>query len=283
MANPLTLIAVSLFTGAALVAQGALPAQLVVPVVVVDDKGNPIRDMRPEEFEIKEGGKSLSALRAEIDTRPLAVAVVLDSSAALGASYQSDFVPATMKLLQALPQGTEFTVWTTSDRPKQTVPPGTSLDDAERQLRMIAPFGNNAVVDTIVAASQPFNQLADRRSAVIAITTATMGDMQVDIQAELPRASIRPMYLATEVILTQQDSRVQRALEYLANRTAGLHARVFSTMAVQPQIEKVLRHLDSQYRIAWAPQMDPRQAKLEFKSKRRGTKLLWAQRVSTTW
>jgi len=277
MAILLTLLTWTLFT------QGALPSQLVVPVVVVDGKGNPIRDMRTEEFEIEEGGKTRPAIRAEIDDRPLVVALVLDSSAALGTSYQSDFVPAAVTLLQGLPEGAQFTVWTTSDRPRQTVQLGTGLEDAQKQLRMVAPYGNNAVVDTIIAASQMFNQGGDRRSAVIVITTATMGQVQVDVQAELPRASIRPMYLAAEVILTQQDGRVETALEYLANRTAGRHERVFSTMAVQAQLEKMLEHLNSQYRIAWEPAMDPRQAKLEFKSKRKGTKLLWAQRVSTAW
>jgi hypothetical protein len=262
----------------------ALPGQLIISLVVTDKKGNPITDMKAEEFEIKEGGKVRPAVKAELDHRPLTAAIILDSSQALGNSYQADFVPAVLSLVKQLPEGTEYTVWTTSDRPKQTVPPGTPIDKAEELLRSVAPFGSNAVVDTIVESSQMFNTLDNsRRGAVFVVSSATMGEIRINVQAELPKASMRPTYLATEVIVNQQDGVVERSLDYLAARTAGRHERVFSTMAAQAQLGKMLEFLDAQYRVAWEPAMDPRQAKLEFASTRKDTKVISAQRLSTAW
>lgn len=264
--------------------QPGLPGQLVISMVVTDEKGNPISDMKAEEFEIKESGNERPVLRAEIDHRPLTAVVVLDSSAALGSTYQADFVPAVVSLVEKLPQGTEYSVWTTSDRPRLTVKPGTPVERTEELLRSVAPYGSNAAVDTIVAASRTFDSLPnDRRGAVFIVTSATMGEIQVNVQQLLPTASMRPMYLATEVIVNERDGRLQSALEYLAARTAGRHQRVFTTMAAATQVQHSLEHLNAQYRVAWKPGLDPRQAKLEFESKRSDTRAIAAQRLSTTW
>lgn len=266
------------------VQQPALPGQLVISMVVTDEKGNPISDMTAEEFEIKESGKKRPVLRAELDHRPLTAVIVLDSSAALGNAYQADFVPAVLSLIEHFPAGTEYAVWTTSDRPRLTVKPGTPVEKAEELLRSVAPYGSNAAVDTIVAASRVFDSLPnDRRGAVFIVSSATMGQIQVNVEQVLPTASMRPMYLPTEVIVNQQDARLQSALEYLAARTAGRHQRVFTTMAAAAQVQHSLDHLNAQYRVAWKPGLDPRQAKLEFKSKRDDTKAISAQRLSTTW
>ena len=151
------------------------------------------------------------------------------------------------------------------------------------KLRNPAAVGNNAAVDTPVAASQEVSKATDHRCAVVLVSSATMGDISTDLQSLLPKASLKPTYIAVEVIQGDRDARLEDALSLLATRTGGFHERVFSTMAIEAQLRRALDVVGSLYRIAWKPGMDPRQAKIVVKVKRPNTKLTQALRLSTAW
>lgn len=276
----------ALFALSLLAPQAApLPDQLVISVVVTDRKGKPIVNLAPGEVTVKEGGATQPATRLERDTRPLKVAVVVDTSANLGGTLQSDIVPAVVSFLKRLPEGTSFAIWSTTDRPKQIVEDGTDVAAAEEKLRSIPVFGNNAAVETMVAASQAVASAEGHRSAVVLVTSATMGDVRADIQALMPQASLKPTYIAVEFVQGQGqgDVRLEDAIRLLVNRTAGLHERIYSSMAFETQLRRAIDLLGAQYRVAWKPGADPRQAKIEVKVSRKDTKVVQAQRLSTAW
>jgi hypothetical protein len=188
-----------------------------------------------------------------------------------------------LSFLKKLPQGTVFSIWSTSDSPKVIVPEGTDPSAVETTLRNVAPFGQNAALDTMIAASQELAKDETHRTAVVLVSTASMAGVAADVQALLPKVSLKPTYIAIQFIQGPEDSRLQDALKMLAGRTAGLHERVFSTMAIETQLLKALDVLTSSYRIAWKPAADPRQAKIDVKVRRPDAKLTMAQRISTTW
>jgi von Willebrand factor type A domain len=261
----------------------ALPDQIVISAVVVDKKGGPVVDLKPEEFVVTESGSPRPITRAEIDSRPLALAVLLDTSTSMGNTYNADVIPAVLSFLKKLPQGATFSIWSTSDSPKVIVEPGTDLAAVETKLRNVAPFGHNAALDALVMASQDLAKDDTHRTAIVLVTSASMAGVAADVQALLPKASWKPTYIAIQYIQGPEDTRLQDALRVLVLRTAGLHERVFSTMAIQTQLMKALDNLASTYRIAWKPAVDPREAKIDVKVKRSNTRLTQAQRISTTW
>jgi hypothetical protein len=174
-----------------------------------------------------------SVTRLERDTRPLKVAVVVDTSANLGGTLQADIVPAVVSFLKRLPQGTSFAVWSTTDRPKLIVEDGTDVTAAAGKLRSIPALGNNAAVETMVAASQALAAAEGHRTAVVLVTTATMGDVRADIQALMPQASLKPTSSPSSSCRDRAhgDVRLEDAIRLLVNRTAGLHERIYSSMA----------------------------------------------------
>jgi len=261
----------------------ALPDQVVISAVVLDKKGNPVPDLKPEDFVVIESGSTRAVTRAEIDGRPLNLAILLDTSTSMGATYNADVIPAVLAFLKRVPQGATFSIWSTSDSPKVIVDPGTDVAEVEAKLRNVAPFGHNAALDALVIASQDVAKDETRRPVVVLVTSASMAGVAADMQALLPKASWKPTYIAIQYIQGPEDMRLQDALRVLVLRTAGVHERVFSTMAIQTQLEKALDTLASTYRIAWTPGADPRQTKIEVKVKRPNTKLTQAQRISTTW
>jgi hypothetical protein len=262
-----------------------LPDQLVIAAVVTDKKGHAVTDLKPDEIVVQENGADRPTVRAERDARPLKVALVLDSSAAMGRAYASDVVPAAVAFLKRLPAGTGVTVWSTSDHPKRIVDEGTDLKAAEDKMRSLAPFGANAAVDTLVEASRDAGAFDDQHGAVVIVTSASMEGVTVDLQSLLPKASFKPTFAAVEVVLNSgdQDARLQDALKLMSSRTAGFHERVFTTMSIAAQLERVQDLLVSQYRVAWKPGGDPRLVKIEVKVKRPDTKVVQAMRISTSW
>jgi hypothetical protein len=236
----------------------AVPEQLVIAVSVTDKKGKPIEDMKQDEFVVQQDGKPTAIRRVELDRRPLSVALVLDSSAAIGSSFHADVVPAALSFVNKLPFDTAFSIWTTSDRPKPLIENTTDKKAIEDQIRAVAPLGENAAVDTLVAASQAIAQDDSRRSAVVLVTSSTMGNISADAAALIPKASLKPTYLVAELIVGEQDARLEDTIKLLVGRTAGFHERIFSTMAVQTQLLRIADAIGSIYRIAYVPAGDPR-------------------------
>jgi hypothetical protein len=263
--------------------QAALPDQLVLSFTATDKKGKPIEDLKAEEVQVVEGGQARPVDRIERDTRPLAIALVVDTSAGVSAQLRPDLVPAAVGLLQRLPAGSTFSVWITTDRPKLLVPEGTDLKAAEEALRGVAPFGNNAAVDTMIAASQELAKVEGKRTAVVAVVSASMGEISIDVGSEMQKASLRPLYAVVEVIVGPQDARLQDAVKSLTSRTGGFHERVFSTMAVEAQLRRVSDLLTAQYRLGYKPAADPRTTPLEVKVTRKDARPRMSQRMSVAW
>jgi hypothetical protein len=263
----------------------ALPDQLVISIVVTDRKNKPIADLTAAEVTVNEGGARRAVTRLERDQRPLKIAVVLDTSANMGDTLQADAVPAVLSFLGRVPPGTPFAVWITTDRPKLLVPEGTDLEAAREKLRSTAALGNNAAVETLVAASKEIARTEGTRSAVVLVTTATMGEVRADAQVLLPQASLKPTYIAVELVGSggQGDPRLEDSIRVLVNRTAGFHERIYSSMAIETQLRRAADLFGGQYRLAWKPAADPRRVKIEVKVGRKDTRVIQAQRLSTAW
>jgi hypothetical protein len=93
----------------------------------------PLTDVTASELEVKENGQSRPIQTAELDTRPLAVALVLDNNSELSTSFMQSVVPAGIAVVKALPPGTTVDIWTTGDRPNHV---GKALSDpAEAERR----------------------------------------------------------------------------------------------------------------------------------------------------
>ena len=265
--------------------QPEVPQQLVASLRVLDKKGTPITDLAPNEFDVKENGQSRTIVRAELDTRPLSVALVLDSNGTLSTAFTQNVVPAAVAVLNALPQGTVLDVWSTGDRPTHVVTAQSDRAAVEAAVKRIAASGTNTLLDTIAAASQALPSGEDRRTAVIVLTSGSIGDNDAGrgVQEALNATSMRPTFVSIEMILGERDGRVGTELTYLAEHTAGSYETVLSATAVVTKAPGLVAILNSRYRVAWQPQSDPRATKFEFKTNRKGAKVVWSQRVTTAW
>ena len=161
---------------AALLLQASAPADVrTLNVWITDSKGSAVRGLVPEEAAVVENGVARNVTRLEQDRRPLTLAVVVDASAPMASFYRLHLVDPVVQLLNQLPEGSRFAVWTTGDRPQKIVDWGDDVAAASRALKRVAPLGGNTVLDAIVEASADLRQKESERSAVVVVSGVGIG------------------------------------------------------------------------------------------------------------
>jgi len=271
----------SLGRPAAVGAQGTMPKQLVVTLHVTDKKDVPLTDLQATELEVKENGQPRPIQIAELDKRPLAVALVVDNNSELSTSFMQSVVPAAVAVVKALPPGTTIDVWTTGDRPSQIAKAVSDPGAAEAALKGVGAIGSNALLYTVAEASQKLPPDEDHRTAVIVLTSGSLGESGGSgYEQALKVTSMRPTFVSLEIFLQHPDSRVENMLEYLAKHTAGHFERVLAVSALEKRAPALVALINAQYRVAWQPGGDPRQTKFEFTTSRKGAKVVASQRLS---
>jgi hypothetical protein len=271
-------------TTTVLAQQQGTPTQLLVTLHVTDKKDVPLTDVTAGEFEVKENGQTRAVQSAALDTRPLAVALVLDNNSALSTSFMQSVVPAGVAVIKVLPAGTPIDIWTTGDRPTH-VAKAAEPGAAEAALRGVAATGsNNTLLNTIAEASKTLPSDDAHRTAVIVMTTGTLGDTgEHEFEQALKATSLKPIFVSLELVIGKPDSRIENGLEFLAVKTAGYFDRVLSVTAFEKRAPALVAIVNAQYHVAWQPGADPRETKFEFKCSRKGTKVVAAQRISAVW
>jgi hypothetical protein len=281
------LVAISCCTSVAVApaaARQGTPKQLIVSLHVTDKKDVPLTDITAGELELKENGQSRPLQVAELDTRPLAVALVLDNNSELSTSFMQSVVPAGVAVAKALPPGATMDIWTTGDRPNHVAEKLSDPAAAEAALKGIPATGTNTLLNTIADASKALPQDEGHRAGVIVMTTGTLGDQGgYGFEQALKVTSMRPTFVSLEFVVGHPDARVENELEFLAKHTGGFFDRVLAVTAFEKRAPSLVAILNAQYRVAWQPAADPRQSTIEFKCSRKGTKVIASQRLSAVW
>lgn len=268
----------------AALSQQAIPKQVLGSLYVTDKKGVPLTDIAPAELEVKENGKLRPIQSAELDTRPLAVALVLDNNSEQSTSFMQSVVPAGVAVIKALPPGTTIDIWTTGDRPTRVATALSHPGEAAAALRNVAAIGTNTLLHTLAEASKALPGDDQHRTAVIVMTTGTLGNAEGYGQEQaLKVTSMRPTFVSLELFKGKPDARVENELEFLAKHTGGYFERVLAVTAFEKRAASLIAIVNAKYRIAWQPGVDPREATLDFSCNRKGTKVVAAQRLSAVW
>src|SRR5262245_61581649 len=114
-----------LATLALLVSQAATPTAAAeirsLTVAVTDEKGGPVAGLVPDEVAVLENGAAREVTKVEPDTRPLTLAILVDTSEPVATAYRLNLIDAVSRFIVKLPEGARYTLWTTGDRPIKLV------------------------------------------------------------------------------------------------------------------------------------------------------------------
>ena len=263
---------------AALLAQApsqAPPGELrTITLSVLDDKGRPVHTIEPRDVSVQENGVARELTRLELDRRPLTLAVIVDSSAAMSSSFRLNAVDAVLQFLLRLPEGSRYAIWTTGDRPAKVLDYGDNRAAAARALRRVIPQGGNTLLDALVEASRDLKPAEAGRSAIVVVTASGIGFTNYDRRQVVDVVEEHPAAVFS-VVLDEGGARsplradadeiggpdYDYVLSELASRSGGLRETVLSPMALERALGLLAAQLSAQYRATYvtaAPARDPK-------------------------
>ncbi|HEX9187352.1 MAG TPA: VWA domain-containing protein [Vicinamibacteria bacterium] len=250
-------------------------------VTLLDGKGAVVEDVSPSDVALLENGVARDIVSFKPDRRPLSVAILVDSSAAVGSSYRLNVVDAVLGLVARLPDGARYALWTSGDRPTKVVDHTDDRQAAGPALRMVAPQGGNYVLDAVAEASADLRKLAregDRTAVVVVTFTGPEFSYRDKYRAAEEGEKNVDLLLAAQIDAGGDDFETRSNLSYVLDRvaraTGGRYDVVLSSMGVDDALRKLSPHLRSGYRLTYATVADLKRRKLEVSVARPGTKVL---------
>jgi VWFA-related protein len=250
-------------------------------VSILDEQGNEVAGLVPSDVGLTENGVAREIVSFKPDRRPLSVAIIVDTSAAVGASYRLNVVPAVVNLVARLPEGTRYALWTSGERPMKLADFSDDRSAAARVLGHVAPQGGNYLLDALAEASADLKKTGREgdRTAVVAVTsTGPEFSYRDRYRAVEEAAKSGALFLAVQIDASDADfetrSNIGYTLDRLAGESGGRYEVVLSPMGLDSALRKVSNVLRAGYRISYATLADLKQRRLEITVARPKTKVL---------
>lgn len=254
-----------------------------------DAQGRPLTDILAEEIAVSDGGVTRQAT-LQRDTRPINLALVVDSSEAVGSDYRLHFVGGAQSLISALPEGTRLSVWVTGDRPQrlmenEEVETGTSKH-AAGLLSRVPVTGGNTILDAVVEAGEALERNEGERKVLVFISGSGIGFAAADRQTVAQRArqkniqyfgalvssSVQVVAPSSDDVMSGDD--YDYALGEICRESGGRFERPLSAMGVARVVQDIVRDVSSTYRISWdAPGERKGRLKVRLELARTGAKI----------
>ena len=261
---------------AALYAAAAGAETRSVALVVTDDQGAFVNDVRPDEVRVLETDEVRELVSFERDERRLAVVLVLDTSTGAARVFRTQAFDAVSALLSHLPEGSRCTLWTTGDRPRRIgVLEGERPQIEKKVAQAFGLEGPNALLDTLVEAAESLARESGHRRALVAVSGAGAGHSTLspgDVSSQVRKGGARVlgvMYREGEsggpgslrgLDVLRDDANLtivgsgdhERVLSGLARATGGRFESVPTTLGVNRLLESMGAELAGQYRLRYA-------------------------------
>ncbi len=240
-----------------------------VSVTVLDKSGQMVADLKAEEVTIVEEGQPREVERVERDPRPLALALLVDASDSWGKSFLKDLVDPALDFLEALPAGTERSLFTVGTPPQRL--DLQDLTAARLALKAKAPGGKLSLYDGMAEACRGLTERKGTRRIVIAVISdrANEEDRQKALDAA---ARATPQVFAVQF---HGDGSYATGLDSIVNWTGGRYVQIGAASGVAKTLLKLMPELEPTWLVMYKTRSAAGARKLEIKVKRKGTKISW--------
>jgi hypothetical protein len=249
-------------------------------VTILDDEGEPVQGLGVEDVALTENGVVRPITSFKPDERPLTVAVIVDTSQAVGNAFRLNVVDAVAALVARLPVGTSYALWTTGDRPNKLLDYGEDRTAAAKALVRVPTLGGNYMLDALAEASKDLKAHLREgdRSAVIAIsgTGPELSYLDKYRSADVAEENA-DLYLILEVDVGgagfEQRAKLSYVFDRLARASAGEYDVVLSYMGVDSSLRNLSPYLRAGYRLAYATVPDLKKRQIKVTVARPGTEV----------
>ena len=226
-----------------------------VTVAVYTRDATPILDLEATELSVEEDGVARTVVGVERDERPLDVALILDSSAALGPLFRRDLVDAALSFRQALPDEARLSVWTSGGAPSKIVDFDADAETVERNLKMVAAGGKNFTLDTIIEASRDLRGERAPRRVLVIVTNTDVEASRTLIQKTFTlvgRTRVTPMVVLIKAGgKPAQNWDSETLFEKMGEGYGGSYEDILTPMAAEKRLGGIAAGLSSQYQVRY--------------------------------
>jgi VWFA-related protein len=252
----------------------------VLVATITDEKGGAVAGLAAEDVAVIENGVAREVVSIEPDTRPLTLALLVDTSEATRSALRLNVVDAATKFLQGLPEGSTFAVWTTGDRPTKVLDYTDDRAAARKSLTRLFPQGGNTLLDALAEATADLSKKEGVRTAVVVVTALgpefSSRDRWRAVDAALTKADL---FLGVSFEEGGSDFEMRQTYDHvlgtLSDRSGGRYESVLSPMGVPLAMGKLLEEVKSQYRLRYlaTPGVKDKDRKLDVKVARPGARV----------
>ncbi|HEY3161903.1 MAG TPA: VWA domain-containing protein [Vicinamibacterales bacterium] len=237
-------------------AQG--PRERTMFVSAVDQKGEPVEGLGPNDFVIREDGAAREVLRVSRATEPIDIAILVDDSAA-----SEGVIPRVREGLRSfvarMSAGNEISIIGLADRPtilaNYTSNPKL-LQDAIGLLWARSRSGST-FMDALYEVARGLERRETPRAVIVPVMTDG-GDFvnrhyeQVMPVVKSAGAAIHAVTVGTFMSSDPDELRNRgRVLSEGTKNTGGQRVNLLTPMAVQSSLERLARELSSQYKVVY--------------------------------
>jgi hypothetical protein len=248
---------------------------------VTGEKGAPVEGLTADEVVVMENGTARSVLRVQRDTRPLTVAILVDTSAPQATNLRLNVVKAVGNFVRKLPEGARYSLWAIGDRPLELVEVTDNRGRVVPALSKVFPSGGNVLLDALLEVSEKLKEREGECALMVVVTGVGIGFASQSRNAVVDEVRRRKV----PVMAVQFDERGSDAqgetevtrFDYdyvLGNLTkGGVYERPLSSMGVDTALDKVAAALAGSYRATYATPDSGKADKLEVQVARPGVKV----------
>jgi Ca-activated chloride channel homolog len=236
-----------------------LSSELVVlPVVVTDKRGTLRSDLDREQFAIYDNGHQRPIELFTNEDVPVSVGLVIDGSSSMRAKL-GEVIAATLRFAQLSNPNDELFTFSFNDDVRDAVPDRRFLLAGdfrvlETALRSLAPQGQTAMYDALMAALDRLEQASRPRKILILISDGGDNASAATLDRVLARARASNAAIYTIGLYDRDDpDRNPKVLQAIAHATGGERFLPESPAPLLRVCERIAREIRSGYTIGFVP------------------------------
>ena len=220
-------------------------------VTVTDDQDRPVGNLRKEDFRVLEDltEQKLSIFKHE--DVPLSLGLVIDNSRSIE-SRKKRLDAAALSFVQRGNPDDETFIVHFDDRPRLTRDFTDSIPDLERGLAAVWPFGQTAIYDALILASEHMAKAKHTKKVILLITDGIDNSSRhtFDDAVEAARRSGVAIY-TVGLLSAAEGQKAEETLVHIAETTGGRALFPENVEQARVSMERVARDLREQYLLGY--------------------------------